>query len=237
MKRATVMLLAAVGAGVTLGSGPAGAGTVNGETVVTSHPRPGGGYVLEVTAATGQVNGVSWLGQSCDVRDGQCLAISDDVGITDDSPKCDQVNATEVQCTVQRLRRLKVDTGNQADQLVGTNYVQYQFATVAHTGAGADRLALSGDDLAGDGFCVDIPVDSWVIARSGAGNDHVELACSGTARGGGGEDRLIGRRSNQQLYGGRHADRITGGRGNNDHCDGQAGDDSGGDGCETTISL
>ncbi|MDX6588172.1 MAG: hypothetical protein QOI31_2645 [Solirubrobacterales bacterium] len=137
MKRATLILLAAIGAGVALGPGPAGAGTEN-DTVVTSHPGQGGGYVLDVTATPGQRNFFN-------VDDGAgspAIVIRDTgPGITDESPKCTQESPTEVQCKPQGLRRLNVDTGDMGDV---SRSVSASTFNSFKLGPGADEATVSG---------------------------------------------------------------------------------------------
>jgi Ca2+-binding RTX toxin-like protein len=225
MKRAVLIGLTALGAAVALGPGTVGAG-VNGETVVTSHPRPGGGYVLDVTAAAGVANSVR-VRPSDDIID-TIVTLKDTAGMTDDSPKCTQESPTEVQCKVQGLRRVNVDTGNAPDAVRVNNLANLEALLnfKASLGGGQDSARLS------TGHASELPT-----AVAGPGNDRVEIIGGGTARGGGGQDRLIGGERNQRLFGGRGRDRLTADGGNNDHCDGGGGDDSGGDGCETIVSL
>lgn len=102
MKRVALALIAAVGAGVALVPGPAGAGG-GGETVVTSESRPSGGYALSVTAASGQANNIV-----IDVDFGPTRLVVTDTaaGITDSSPRCVQEGPSEVRCQLQGLRRI-----------------------------------------------------------------------------------------------------------------------------------
>jgi Ca2+-binding RTX toxin-like protein len=76
-----------------------------------------------------------------------------------------------------------------------------------------------------------------VYANVRDGADSAEVSSRATVRGGGGADTLTGEGGNQRFLGGVGQDKITGGRGKHDYCDGQAGNDRGGAGCETKISL
>ena len=230
MKRAVLILLAAAGAAVALGPGPAGAGESSNDTIVTSEPLAGGGYKLVVSAAPGQANVLLGHNDLCGgtIRK---FCVSDDVGITDDSPRCEQVDPKRVACKLQGLRRLRANTGDKADAVRAEDIGSGTIDTIIFlTGPGADRAAIS--EVPDLDFSQ--PSDATFMGR---GRDEATITGEASVRGGRGGDTLRGRRGNQRLFGGRGGDKITGGRGNNDHCDGDGGNDSGGGGCETKVSL
>ena len=226
MKRATLTLLAAIGTAVALGPGPAGAGESSNDTIVTSEPLPGGGYVLRVIAARFNNNELA-LG-----RELGFLRLSDTQGMADDSPKCTQESPTEVRCKLQGLRRVAINTGD------GNDFVRaaaFEMPILRDWIALSIRLGPGGDEAT-----VSAPSDAHsprITLLTGRGADAAAVSGPTRVRGGRNGDTLRGRRGDQRLFGGRGSDRITGGRGSNDHCDGQAGIDSGGEGCEKIVRI
>ena len=215
--------IAAVGACVALGPGPAGAGAPSNDTVVTSRPLPGGGYGLEVIAAYFNQNELG-LGRELGL-----LRLVDTQGMADDSPRCTQESPTEVRCKPQGLRRIVINTrdGNDSVHAVGFE-MDVLRDWLIRLGPGGDEATVSAHSDAHS---------PRITLVAGRGADAAAVSGRATVRGAGGGDELRGRRGNQRLLGGRGSDHITGGRGNDDRCDGRAGDDSGGDGCETQVSL
>jgi Ca2+-binding RTX toxin-like protein len=179
MKRTALILVIVLSATVALGPGPAGA--VNGTTAITSHPQPGGGYVLKVTAAKGQQNYIT-VNRDCPL-DKECLVVQDGAGIEDHSSKCGPGTSHFTTCRLKGLRGVEVRTGDGNDTVIPYGRVK---------------------------------VTVW---------------------GGGGADTFKAGGGNQRLLGGDGPDHIRGGPGKHDLCDGQAGNDNGGSGCETEISL
>jgi hypothetical protein len=229
MKRAALIGLTALGAAVMLGPGSAGAG--GGQTVVTTTGSPGTGLQISVTAAPGEQNDIRgiWrnLGGVWNFRDTKA-------GISEDSPHCRQVNPTTVRCDGTGVERVSLSSGDRSDVLrMDSSSPPVQADLLGLTvdgGAGNDRLGFFGT-------VGNLPSGASFTILGQGGGDRIELVGQATARGQGGNDTLIGREGDQRLFGGRAMDRITADGGDEDYCNGGGGDDRGGAGCETKISL
>ena len=160
---------------MALGPGPAGA--QNGETVVTSRVDPRGGYVLDATAAAGQENNLHILH---DPADPTTKVVVEDTGpgITEDSPRCNQVDATTVECKLQGLRSSTILAGDRDDRVV-VLLPERDLTNTFWAEAGSDRIELPGGD----------------VAIGGAGNDRLMVRK--------GNQRLYGGRSSDTITGGR----------------------------------
>ena len=192
MKRAALTLLAAIGAGVALGPGPAGAGESSNDTVVTSELLSGGGYKLVVTAAPGQANALDIL---ITVPDTKVGVRDTEAGITDDSSKCRQESETQVRCVPRGLRRVVLGAGDKNDVMA----------------IRTESMDACGDSItrikAGPGS--DVAVASCRSAVNGGGGPD-------TLRGRLGNQELFGGRGRDRITGGRGNNDHCDGDGGND---------------------
>jgi hypothetical protein len=194
--RAALVLLGALGATMALGAdSKAGAGS--GETVVTSHPRSGGGYVLEVNASPGQFNRIEFIRCLRGPNDPAGCLIRERAGATEDSPRCTQESPTEVRCKLQGLRRINVATGDRFDALSLRGTDPSRVTCQIKLGRGSDAAHVSGR----------------CVVHGNRGTDQLV--------GGTGNQRLFGGRHADTIWGGPgNNDYCNGQRGNDGYGDG-----------------